>query len=214
MHALSGVREALCNLTTLLKPASPEISLVSFFNTKIYHHVKKLIVIFLAPLFFASCTSSTPDASSAAGKDSAQAVSLPYTATYSSSFVAGKPADVATVLNSYKAWQDGDMAAMKTVFGDSVMMIFPSGFVFNNTLDSLIKDAKKVRDSLSKVDLTFYAWTSNHSVDKNEDWVNVWYKEIDTYKTGKVDSMVYQDDNRLKDGKIVWVSSHEQKLKK
>ena len=62
--------------------------------------------------------------------------------------------------------------------------------------------------------MTFYAWTSNHSVDKNEDWVNVWYKEVDTYKSGKVDSLDYEDDSRLKDGKIVWISSHEQKYKK
>jgi hypothetical protein len=75
-------------------------------------------------------------------------------------------------------------------------------------------EAKKYRDSLSKVQLTLYAWTSNHSVDKNEEWVNVWYKEIDTYKTGKVDSVDYEDDNLLKGGKIAWTSSHSQKLKK
>jgi hypothetical protein len=175
--------------------------------------MKKLLVIFIVPLYFAACTSSSSDTTASTNKDSA-AVSLPYTAVYSSNFVPGKPADVATVLNSYKAWQDNDMAAMKATYGDSVMMIFSSGFVFNSTLDSLVKEVKKYRDSLSNVNLTFYAWTSNHSVDKNEDWVNVWYKEIDTYKTGKVDSLFYQDDNRLKDGKIVWVSSHEQKLKK
>jgi hypothetical protein len=180
------------------------------------HQMKKLLVIFIVPFCFAACTGSSTDTTASTNKDSvtASSVSLPYTAMYSSDFVPGKPADVATVLNNYKAWQDNDMPSMKATFGDSVMMIFPSGFVFNNTLDSLMKDAKKVRDSLSKVDLTFYAWTSNHSVDKNEDWVNVWYKEIDTYKTGKVDSTFYEDDNRLKDGKIVWVASHQQKYKK
>jgi len=178
--------------------------------------MKNLLVILLVTLCFTACTSSSSDKTAATNKDSASApaVSLPYKAEYSSDFVPGKPADVATVLNSYKAWQDNDMAALKATYGDSVMMIFPSGFVFNNTLDSMVKDARKFRDSLSKVDLTFVAWLSNHSVDKNEEWVNVWYKEVDTYKTGKVDSAYYEDDNRVKDGKIVWVSSHKQNLKK
>jgi hypothetical protein len=178
--------------------------------------MKSLLVFSLIVLSFTACTSSNTETTAAANKDSVTApvVTLPYTASYSSNFVPGKPADVATVLNSYKAWEQNDMSLMRSSFGDSVVMVFSSGFVFNNTLDSLIKDAKKYRDSLSRVNLTFIAWTSNHSVDKNEDWVNVWYKEVDTRKTGKVDSTFYQEDNRLKDGKIVFVSSHQQKYMK
>lgn len=175
--------------------------------------MKKLLIVFIVPLYFAACTSSSSDTTTSTTKDTT-AVSLPYTASYSSNFVAGKATDVATVLSNYKAWQDNDMTALKATFGDSVMMFFPSGFVFNGTLDSLMKDAKKFRDSLSKVDINIYAWTSNHSVDKNTDWVNVWYKETDTYKTGKVDSTNYEDDNMLKNGKIVWVSGHQQKINK
>jgi hypothetical protein len=177
--------------------------------------MKKALVLFLIPLTFAACTSSSTNPP-APGNDSAvtATVTLPYTATYSSSFVPGKASDVATVLDNYKAWETNDMKAMRATYGDSVLMIFPSGFIFNASSDSVIKMATKYRDSLSKVELSFYAWIPNHSVDKNEDWVSVWYKETDTYKTGKVDSLIYQDDNRLKDGKIVWVSSHSQKLKK
>jgi ketosteroid isomerase-like protein len=178
--------------------------------------MKKSLIIFLIPMCFAACSGGSTSSSTTSSKDSVTttSVSLPFTAQYSSDFVPGKPADVATVLNNYKAWQDNDMVALKSTFGDSVTMYFPSGSVFNGTNDSLMKDAKKFRDSIAKVDLTIYAWTSNHSVDKNEDWVNVWYKEVDSYKTGKKDSANYEDDNRLKDGKIVWVSTHQQKYKK
>jgi hypothetical protein len=106
------------------------------------------------------------------------------------------------------------MKGLRATFGDSVEFYFPNGFIFKGTGDSAVKMAAKYRDSLSKVVLTFYAWTSNHSVDKNEDWVNVWYKEVDTYKSGKVDSTDYEDDNRVKDGKIVWGSSHKQSYMK
>jgi hypothetical protein len=181
--------------------------------------MKKLSVIFLITFFFMACTSSSStDTTAAASKDSvtaAPAIALPYTAVYSSSFVPGKPADVLTVLNSYKAWQDNDMAALRATFGDAAdTLIFANGMAIMTTGDSLVSGAKKYRDSLSKVELTFYAWTSNHSVDRNDEWVNVWYKEVDTHKTGKVDSTFYEDDNRLKDGKIVWASSHEQKYLK
>jgi len=44
--------------------------------------------------------------------------------------------------------------------------------------------------------------------------VNVWYKEVDTYKTGKVDSVEFEDDNLLKNGKIVSTFSHSKKFKK
>ena len=180
--------------------------------------MKKLPVIFLISFYFMACTSSPSTDTAAASKDSvtaAPAVALPYTAVYSSDFVAGKPADVLTVLNSYKAWQDNDMVALRATFGDANdTLIFANGMMIAASGDSLVAGAKKYRDSLSKVELTFYAWTSNHSVDRNEEWVNVWYKEVDNHKTGKVDSAFYEDDNRLKDGKIVWASSHEQKYLK
>jgi hypothetical protein len=179
--------------------------------------MRKFLIPVIVLFCFTSCKdSSTTSATTTAATDSAAApaVTLPYTATYSSDFVPGKQADVATVLESYKAWETNDMKAMRATFGDSVQILFPDGGQTSGLSDSVVKLAGRFRDSLSKVELSFYAWTSNHSVDKNEDWVNVWYKEIDTYKTGKVDSLVYQDDNLLKNGKIVWISSHSQKLKK
>jgi hypothetical protein len=176
--------------------------------------MKKLFFLLALPLCFAACTNNTTTTTTTvAPADTTAAVTLPYTATYSSTFVPGKQTDVLTVLNSYKAWETGDMAGLKATCADSVSYVFPSGFVFNNTLDSFMTLVTKYRDSLSGVKIKMYAWTSNHSVDKNEDWVNVWYEETDTYKMGKVDSVNFEDDNLLKNGKIVWTSSHEQKFK-
>lgn len=178
--------------------------------------MRKFLSFFMIPLCFAACTGSSTDTTAAANKDSVTVapVSLPYTADYSSNFIPGKQTDVLTVLNNLKAWENNDMKAMRSTFGDSVEMYFPSGFKYKGTADSLIKMASKYRDSLTSSVLTVYAWTPNHSVDKNEDWVNVWYKEVDTYKSGKKDSAEYEDDNRLQDGKIVWSSSHKQDFKK
>lgn len=180
--------------------------------------MRNFLFVIIFSVCLAACSGGSTE-STAATKDTtaaapAPAVNLAYTAVYSSNFVAGKPSDVAAVLDNYKAWETNDMKTLRATTGDSLTMYFPNGFIFNGTGDSAVKMATKYRDSLSKVVLTFYAWTSNHSVDKNEDWVNVWYKEVDTYKTGKVDSTDYEDDNRLKDGKIVWTSSHKQSYMK
>jgi hypothetical protein len=174
--------------------------------------MKKLFFLFLLPLCYASCTNNSTAPSTTAPVDTT-VITMPYTATYSSNFAVGKQSDVLTVLNSYKSWENGDMNDLKATIGDSLLFIFPSGYTFNNTRDSFMTFASKFRDSLSKVQISMTAWTSNHSIDKNEDWVNVWYKETDTYKTGKVDSMYFEDANRLKDGKIVFITSHQQKLK-
>jgi hypothetical protein len=63
------------------------------------------------------------------------------------------------------------------------------------------------------VKLDIVAVTNLHSTDKNTDWVGVWYKETDTYKTGKVDSAFYQDDNNVKNGKMVYISSKRRPLR-
>jgi hypothetical protein len=88
------------------------------------------------------------------------------------------------------------------------------GFRFEGLTDSLIPKWKSFRDSLSSVVIKMDVWLKNHSVKDTADYINVWYKEIDTYKSGKVDSAYNQDDNGLKNGKIIWYSSHRQEFVK
>jgi hypothetical protein len=56
-------------------------------------------------------------------------------------------------------------------------------------------------------------WTKNHSVKDSMDYIITWYKEIDTYLTGRVDSAKYSDVNAIKNGKMVYFSQYKQKLK-
>ena len=141
-------------------------------------------------------------------------IQLPYTATYSNVFNNNvSDSDLLTVMNSYKAWETGDMKGLRATMGDSMYVNGADGFKFAGLTDSLMKDWQKMRDSLSSVKITMAVWLKNHSVKDSSNFINVWYKEIDTYKTGKVDSANYEDDNQLKNGKILWFSSHKQVLK-
>src|SRR5580704_10067992 len=110
--------------------------------------MKRLFFLLALPLCYAACTNNTTTTTTTTVglADTAAAVTLPYTATYSSSFVPGKQADVLTVLNSYKDWETGDMAGLKTTMADTVSYVFPSGFAFNNTLDSFMSLVTKFRD--------------------------------------------------------------------
>lgn len=141
-------------------------------------------------------------------------IQLPYTASYTTEFNNNvSDSDLLTVLNSYKAWETGDLTALRATMGDSMYVDAADGFKFAGLTDSLMKNWQISRDSLSSVKITMDVWLKNHSLKDSGDFVNVWYKEIDTYKTGKVDSANYEDDNGLKNGKIIWYSSHKQRLK-
>jgi len=173
--------------------------------------MKKLIFILVVSIIYAACTGTTTATNESA--QSKAAVSFPFTPAYSSNFSIGNDSDALVVLNSYKAWESGDMEALKNTLADSFYLDFPDGGKFMGTRDSAAKVAAQFRDSLSKVELRVDGWVPLHSNDKNEDWVSVWYKEIGTYKNGKIDSAYFQEDNLVKNGKIVFVGSHKQVLK-
>jgi hypothetical protein len=97
--------------------------------------------------------------------------------------------------------------------GDSMSVSASNGFKFDGLADSLMKVWTTARDSMSSVAINMETWVKIHSLKDSSDYVNVWYKEIDTYKTGRVDSANFADVNAIKDGKIVWFSQYKQQLK-
>lgn len=179
--------------------------------------MKKVLYLFTAIALFASCKGGTSTDGTAAKTDSAAAKkdSLPmaYKASYSSSFtISDNAKNEQLVLQSYKDWQDNTLKNGSAYLADTVTMDFGNGKHLTAPRDAMIKEWQKTRDSLSNIKLNVVAVTNLHSTDRNADWVGVWYVEIDTYKTGKVDSAFYQDDNRMKNGKMVYISSKRRPL--
>ena len=60
-------------------------------------------------------------------KHDSSSVSFPYTADYSSKFSIGNDSNSLAVLNSYKAWETGDMDALESTIGDSISFYFSNG---------------------------------------------------------------------------------------
>lgn len=138
---------------------------------------------------------------------------MPYKASYSSSFtISDNEKNEQMVLQSYKDWQDDKIKNGSAYLGDTVAMDFANGRHLVAPRDLVMKEWQVFRDSLSNIKLDVVAVTNLHSTDKNTDWVGVWYREIDTYKNGKVDSAFYQDDNNVKNGKLVYISSKRRPL--
>ena len=184
--------------------------------------MKKFIVCLSIVLFFFACNSETkPTAEAAADtstKESAASVTpvvtMPYTPMYVTLTDEVSDQDLLTTLNSYKYWENGDISGIRSTLADSINFQGWQGFNYNGSSDDLMKIWEKSRDSLSSVRIHMIAWRKQHSVERNEDWVSVWYDEVDTYKTGKVDSASFQDDNLLVKGKIAVYSQHKQVLPK
>jgi hypothetical protein len=159
--------------------------------------MKKTLYLFAAVALFASCKNGAKTAAPAT-----DSVPMPYKATYSFSFViSDSTKNIKAVLQSFKDY-----------FADTVSENFWNGYKFTLKRDSMVKLFQKYRDSLSSSKIEVTAYVGLHSTDKNTDWVCVWYKQTDTYKTGRVDSAYYEDDNEMVKGKMTWINDKRQAL--
>jgi hypothetical protein len=140
-------------------------------------------------------------------------IQFPYAARYATDFNDNvSDSDLLLVLNSYRFWEIGDLKRLRTTMGNSIFVNGSDGFKFRGLTDSLMNIWIKRRDSLSSVTIYMDVWRKSHSLKDSIDLIDVWYKEIDKYKTGRIDSANFEDDNRIRNGKIQWHSSHKQKL--
>ncbi|HVV56466.1 MAG TPA: hypothetical protein VHC47_14120 [Mucilaginibacter sp.] len=174
--------------------------------------MKRALYFLAGVALLASCKNggkSTPGATADTSK-------MPYKASYSSSFaISDSTSFERKVLQSYKDWEDNNLKNAPAYFADTNAMDFPDGSKIKLKLDSAVHYFQKYRDSLASSKIDMISVINVHSTDKNDDWVLTWYKQTNTYKTGgKIDSAFYNDVNHIKNGKIDYVTSFRQELKK
>lgn len=180
--------------------------------------MKKILVSFACAIVLLSCdndkTTSATTATETKDSTAKATVDLPYTASYTSSFSKDVPdADLKMVLVSYKDWADGNMANVAKAYADTLQWQKADGQVLVKSKADIMKLWTDYRDSLSSITIDMQAWQKMHATDKNDNWVATWYKEIDTYKSGKADSAYYHDLNMIKDGKIMVVEQYKRPAK-
>ena len=121
----------------------------------------------------------------------------------------GDQKNVALVLNSLKAWADGNIDESVKNFADTVTLQW-DGFDSKVSKDTLRQWFK--HDYSVQIKMDDYETVT--SKDKKDNWVSLWYTEIHTDKTGKVDSVFNMDDLKIDNGKIVLLDQKTRKFPK
>jgi hypothetical protein len=77
----------------------------------------------------------------------------------------------------------------------------------NVSRDSAINGVKKYRSSLKNAVSSVEVVTALKPKGKDETWVCVWGKEVDTHNNNKIDSVYLQENWEFnKDGKIIYMN--------
>ena len=143
------------------------------------------------------------------------AVALPYTVAYSSSFEAGNPEYSAMILQgSWKDWELNKMDNMKSWVADTIMVLQADNTMVMG-VDSLQARWIKGRAGYTSVIDTIHAVIPTYSVDRKENWVMVWAKEINVDTKGKKDTVELMETWRInKDGKADMLLQYDRHARK
>jgi hypothetical protein len=138
-------------------------------------------------------------------------VTYAYPVAYSSDWSIGDPKLAQTVLELWKDYDDNAFDRHKDIFADSVSMDLSGGTSFMNwPRDSVLNQVKKYRSSLKNAVSSVEVVTTLKPNGKDESWVCVWGKEVDTHNDGKIDSIYLQESWMFnKDGKVAYMTQFE-----
>jgi hypothetical protein len=169
--------------------------------------MRKILLVLTGAVLFVGCTSETKSDtatsdSTASTTDAAPVTPLAYTPTYSSSFKMGNPEYASMIVQgSWKDWETNNLDNMRNWLADTVVAYHSDNSMVKG-LDSLMARWKRGRAGYTSVLDSINAVTSVYSTDKNENWVLVWAKEINTKADGTKDTMYLMETWRInKDGK-------------
>lgn len=121
----------------------------------------------------------------------------------------GDPENSQLIFNAYNAWDSDSTGALAFYFGDTTRFDLPDGRRFtttNNTTESTLR--KWRRNYKETVNIPF-SLISLHNKDLDQQWVIAWTWNKWRDADGSKDSMLYCDNWRLKNGKIVYLNSLE-----
>ena len=123
----------------------------------------------------------------------------------------GDQKNVAIVLKSLKAFENGNVEESLAGFGDSIRYS-SDGFDAKISKDSLRTIFKEGWKNMSALKVEMGDFEAVTSKDKKEEYVTMWYKQIMTDKAGKKDSMACVNDLKMENGKIVLLDEKTRKF--
>lgn len=176
--------------------------------------MKKFLLLLAVGATLYACKDEKKQEAGDGGMDSKN-VTLPYTASYSSSFEMGNPEYAATILQgSWKDWEENKLDNMKNWMADTIVAMHSDNSMVQG-LDSMMASWKRARAKYSSSIDTIDAVMSVHAKDKNENWVLVWATAIDTKLDGTIDTVGIMETWRInKDGKADMLLQYDRARRK
>jgi hypothetical protein len=114
----------------------------------------------------------------------------------------GDQQNLVNATKALKAYETGKLDEAASYFADS--MQFTADYVDTKiSRDTLKSWFEGMWQNTKSVKVEMDDYESVISKDKKKEYVTLWFKEIVTDKSGKVDSLVYVDDIGFKNGKII-----------
>ncbi|MBL7738833.1 MAG: hypothetical protein JNK14_06405 [Chitinophagaceae bacterium] len=178
--------------------------------------MKQFFLCLTAAFVLAACNDEKKtDTAGGETKTDKSAVTLPYTAAYSSSFEPGNPAYSAMILQgSWKDWEENKLDNMKNWIADTIVAFHSDNSMVVGA-DSMMARWKRGRAGYTSVIDTVHAVIATYSTDKKENWVLVWAKEINTDSKGKIDTTELMETWRInKDGKADMLLQYDRHTRK
>ena len=176
---------------------------------------KQFLTCALVAVIVSACNSnqksetetSTADTTVAESQPAAAALpELPASVIYKN-WETGNPQNTKLIADVYKAWDGDDPAAMAAFFADSTTYDLPDGTRATTIKKDFESKLRKWRRSYKETTNTPFSLISLNNKDRDQEWVIAWTWNKWTYTDGKKDSMLYCDNWRIKDGKIVYLNS-------
>ncbi len=162
----------------------------------------------------ATTSTNTKDSTAGDTTSSNQSITYAYPVEYASDFSIGNPKHSQSVLTLWKDYDNNTMDAHKDLFADSIEFV-SSGSDIKGSKDSVIKAISAYRNSFSSAVSSVSVVVSLKPKGKDESWVSIWGKEVDTHKNGKADS-IYLNENWMfnKDEKISYIEQLQEQPQK
>ena len=126
----------------------------------------------------------------------------------------GDPKKTEVIVRMYQAWDKGDTADVSSFFGDTTLWDFPDGRRQTTTSNSAGATLRKWRSAYKETSNVPFSLISLRNTDYNQDWVIAWTWNKWRYTDGKKDSMLYCDNWRFENDKVVYLNSLESRPSK
>ena len=158
--------------------------------------------------FFAACSAPTEEY---AEEESTAVAEDAIKYNYSGSFEMADEANLQVANDWLDAILNKDADAAAALLADSVSIYTWDGSVFISSRDSIMQLFNGFVNAYTDIQIVKLAGVSVHSTDRNADWGMIWISEKVNRPDGSSESMVFQENFEIEDGKIRSVRQYGQK---